>query len=145
MQGRIVVLETFDNPIIANIHLAKLKENDIPCFLSDENIVSINPLFANAVGGIKLNIYEQDIEKAVEILKEEAEVTMEEEPEITTDDSESKVVCPVCGSSNVSYGLAAQKRFNLLVLIISFALMVFPFKNKKRYHCFDCGNEFKAN
>lgn len=134
---KIIAFTSFDNPIEANIVKGRLLDSGIQCFLTDENTITINPLYSQALGGVKLHIFEHDIELVKSILKDESVKLPAEEPEI------GATICPDCGSSNVAYGQATKKRFSIPVMIVSFLLMVYPFHAKKTYHCFDCGNEFK--
>jgi hypothetical protein len=65
-----VTIKVFDSAIEAHILKSKLESEDIECHIFDENIVSLNPLFNYAVGGIKLKVNELDFEKAITIVKE---------------------------------------------------------------------------
>jgi hypothetical protein len=132
----IITFQTFDNPISANIIKARLEENGVPCFLSDENMVTLQPLYNFALGGIRLNIFEEDLQEANLILNEKENIQNVDE------DTDGNVICSNCKSTNVKYGPATNKKFGLLTLIVSFLLFVYPFNIKKVYHCFDCGNEF---
>jgi len=52
---------------------------------------------------------------------------------------EKKVICPNCGSAEVS----RQKSLGL-TFTISFLLLGFPVPAwRKKYHCFNCGADFK--
>jgi hypothetical protein len=55
----------------AEAHVAKLalKEAEIPCFLADSNCAG---LFSNALGGVKLMVPADDVERANEILNDSA-------------------------------------------------------------------------
>ena len=55
-------------------HLARLRleARDVPCFLLDENLIAMNWLYANAAGGIKLQVPETDALRAAKILRERA-------------------------------------------------------------------------
>lgn len=66
----IVFLKTYETMAEANYDMLILEENSIPCFLSDSNIVQLYPMFSSPFGGIKLNVFEKDKEKALHILKE---------------------------------------------------------------------------
>ncbi len=46
-----------------------LEAEGIMCFLKDEMTISADPLFSNALGGIKLQIKESDLELAKMVLK----------------------------------------------------------------------------
>ena len=46
-----------------------LAAEDIYCFLKDEHSVIMQPYLANAMGGVKLQVREEDVERAVEVLQ----------------------------------------------------------------------------
>lgn len=68
---KIVVFETYYNPIEANIVKARLIDSGVQCFLSDENTITINPLYTQALGGVKLHLFERDVAMAKTILQDE--------------------------------------------------------------------------
>lgn len=53
----------------------RLEAEGIECNLVDELTVQVNPLYSNAVGGVKLQVRESDFEKTYNILKEGGYVT----------------------------------------------------------------------
>ncbi|TKC07211.1 putative signal transducing protein [Pedobacter frigoris] len=143
---KIVIFETYYNPIEASIVKERLIDSGIQCFLSDENTITINPLYNQALGGVKLHLFERDVEAAKSILQDEdvqihlKEVTdAEEEAPV---DVQSTEICPNCGSAHVGYVQATKKRFGIFTMIISLLLMVYPFSAKKTHHCFNCEYEF---
>lgn len=147
---KIIVFETFYNPIEANIVKSRLLDSGLQCFLSDENSVVINPLFTQALGGVKLHILERDFEKATDVLREEgfapgfAMISDGGEEEVPLKETASTgLKCPNCESAHVGYVQATKKRFGILTVFISFMLMVYPFHVNKTYHCFDCEHEFE--
>jgi hypothetical protein len=137
MEDKIVVYNTYYNPIEANIIKSKLEDSEIPCFLTDENISTIQPLFNQAVGGVKLNVFEKDIPQINELLADIVQLDVDYQT------NENEIVCENCKSENVSYGQATKERFSWWVTIVSLLLFVYPFKVNKCYHCYDCGHEFK--
>lgn len=48
----------------------RLESEGIMCFVKDELIVQANNLYSNAVGGVKLQVREQDVSNAVKLLTE---------------------------------------------------------------------------
>jgi len=146
---RIVLFETYYNPIEASIVKERLIANGIPCFLSDDNMITVNPLYNQALGGVKLRLFNRDVASAKSILQDEdvqihldqISITDQQEmlTEVVAEDSE---VCPICGSDNVGYVQATKRRFGIFTIIISFLLMVYPFSTRKTHHCFSCGHEF---
>lgn len=135
---KIIVFETYYNPIEANIVKSRLLDSGIQCFLSDENTITINPLYTQALGGVKLHLFQKDAEQARQLLMDQ-DVQMIEE---TESEAENAVVCPKCGSTNVGYVQATKNRFSILTMFVSLLLLVYPFYAKKTHHCFNCENEF---
>ena len=132
----LVTFKTFDNSIDAHILKIKLESEGITCFLFDENIVSVNPLYSQLIGGIKLKINEEDVIHAKNILLE-----LEQTP-YTTDD-EQVIACPKCQSTRIESGHRSMKSVGAVIsAIISFLLVIFPLYRKNVYKCLDCGNEF---
>ena len=66
----LVTIKTFDNSIDAHMLRSRLENEGIGCYLFDENVVSLNPLYNVTVGGIKLKINDFDVEKAQVIINE---------------------------------------------------------------------------
>lgn len=133
---KIIIFKRFYNPIEANIVQTRLEDGGVHCFLTDENTVTLNPLYNQAMGGVKLHLFEQDLQLATDILAEELpEVVLEE-----IEDSAGQ--CPVCGSTHVGYVQATKERFGIFTILLSLALFVYPFHTKKAFHCFNCRHEF---
>ena len=67
---KIILLTNFELGVDANIAKTKLDAYGIPCFLTNENMAY--PLPSNpALGGVQLMIFENDKERAEEILNPE--------------------------------------------------------------------------
>lgn len=132
-----VTVKVFDNPIEAHLLKTKLESEGIPCFLQDEHIVSLNPLYNYAVGGIKLVIRNSDIEAASSIIQE-----IESTPVLNEDNS--KVMCPQCGSTDLYTNFKSMKGTKgFLSAALSFVMGIFPIYYKNVYKCKTCENEFK--
>lgn len=102
----------------------KLEGSGIEAFIADETLVSLNWLYSNAIGGIRLQVKEEEKERALEIL--------EMEPS-----EEGLVQCPNCGSQKIKYrkiGPAAA-----ICLIIGFILPV----GTNKLDCQDCKHIFE--
>jgi len=145
---KIVIFETYYNPIEASIVKERLIDSGIQCFLSDEHTIAVNPLYNQALGGVKLHLFERDVDAARSILQDQdvqlhlSEATGAELTETAEDDVSTSEVCPKCGSRDVGYVQATKKRFSLVTTIVSLLLMVYPFTANKTHHCFHCGNEY---
>ena len=66
---KLIAVRSYDDYISANIILGRLKEEDINCFLQDENTVTTIPFLSNITGGIKLLVPEQEVNRAIALLK----------------------------------------------------------------------------
>ena len=67
---QLVTVATFN--YIHELAMARgpLEQEGIECFVKDEFTMQANPLYNIAIGGIKLQVYEDDVPRAVEILQE---------------------------------------------------------------------------
>ncbi|MFV0606066.1 MAG: DUF2007 domain-containing protein [Niabella sp.] len=125
------VAAVYDNYISANIAMGLLQNENINCWLKDENTVTIDPILTNAVGGIKLMVPEVQLDRAFSILDKTKQSFNKQHP------------CPQCGSNNIEYVSTPKKASNLWGTIISALFLGAPTPIDKLYHCFNCGNEFE--
>ena len=65
---KFIELCSFDNYIKANIVLGMLQESGINCHLKDEYTVTIDPFLSPALGGMKIMVYEDQYERAKELI-----------------------------------------------------------------------------
>lgn len=132
----LITFKTFDNSIDAHILKIKLESEGITCFLFDEHMVSVNPLYSQLIGGIKLKINKEDLIHAKNIVLE-----LEQTPYTTED--EQVIACPKCQSVHIQSGYRSMRSVGAVIsAIVSFLLVVFPLYRKSVYKCLDCGNEF---
>lgn len=61
-------LAAFDKPIDAHMLIARLEGNGIAAFARDEHMVTLDWLAANAIGGIKVDVADEDYERAVAVM-----------------------------------------------------------------------------
>ncbi|MDB5233028.1 MAG: hypothetical protein JWR44_21 [Hymenobacter sp.] len=140
----VVFLESYYEPMAANLARTRLEAAGIPCFLSNENLVSIMPLYSPITGGVRLHVRQRDVEAALEVLHHEPVplATGPDEASFAADAPDPVAPrCPRCGSSNVAYGPSTRHTYGFWSTLLS-VLLRFPVRDK-RYHCFHCGNEFK--
>ena len=136
MDDKIITFENYNDPMLAEIILGRLKANGIDCYIADGNTIGSNPLYTQALGGVKIKIFEHDLEKCHAILAQDEALNVDELPE------QDEETCPYCGSTNVRYGTATVKRTNWIGAVISFLFMTYPFYARKVWHCFNCGKDF---
>ena len=63
-----VTIATFDDIFNANLALGRLQADGVDAMLADQNLVQTDWLYSIAVGGIKLQVDEQDADSARAIL-----------------------------------------------------------------------------
>jgi len=67
---KLVTVISFTFTYEAAIVRGRLESEGISCFLQDEFFLQVNPFATNAIGGVKLQVPESDLNHAIEILKE---------------------------------------------------------------------------
>jgi DNA-directed RNA polymerase subunit RPC12/RpoP len=124
-----IPIKTFDSYISANIWLGRFLDGGIDCYLKDENSVTLNPVWSNAIGGIKLCVRDEQVEEAKKIMRQmEFELLQ-------------SLKCPKCGAANVQY-ISKPTPTNWLSAIATWLLGSYAISAKEVYHCFTCGYEF---
>ncbi|MGC2698392.1 MAG: DUF2007 domain-containing protein [Candidatus Angelobacter sp.] len=68
--AKLVTAAVFYNLHEADIAVGLLESCGVNCFLCDEHMHRVHPLTAEVNGGIRLQVLEQDLEVAKELLKE---------------------------------------------------------------------------
>lgn len=127
----LITIATFNYPAQAHILRAKLETQGIWSFVADENLVAINWLCSNVIGGVKLQVKEQDVARALEILGIEPEDFGEEEVEDER--------CPHCLSSNIHY-----EKYAIPAVFASWLLLSLPLPFlKRKWKCANCDHRWK--
>ncbi|MCX2573097.1 putative signal transducing protein [Pedobacter sandarakinus] len=144
MNDKTIVYSTFYDPMQANIIRARLEDSGFACFLADENVATINPLYNQAIGGVKLIVFERDVEAIQSLLSEDIAIDTDLDGDTDFAAADSGALCPNCNSKNVSYGMATKNKYGIFASIIAFLTLSPPIVAKKCFHCYDCGHEFKV-
>jgi hypothetical protein len=140
-----VTVRTFDNYVSAHIVKGKLETDGITCVLKDENVVTMQWHLGIALGGIKLQVLEAEVEDAnfiLETLEEEARLEQDNVIEADEEDEEQlnpdNKVCTHCGSKNTR-----KDDYSKTPAMLSWLLLGFPlFFKSDKWHCFHCGAKF---
>jgi DNA-directed RNA polymerase subunit RPC12/RpoP len=123
------IIRTYDSYIHAHIAIGQLAEYDIPAFLQDEFMVTIDPILSNAIGGIKLTVDDENVSEAQKILG-----TIEMQ-------GKQIIACPKCHLANVEHIATAHPK-NWFTAFLSFFFASYAVAVERKYHCFNCGYEF---
>ncbi len=123
---------------IAELARARLDAEGIYCYLANRHMISIDWSYSNALGGILLQVREDDEQTALEIISEDQSSVLTE-IEDTFPSIEAEDYCTRCGSANLDY-YNIDKKFGALSLLLGFPIMFFF---RKRYKCNACGHIMK--
>lgn len=139
-----VTLASFSNPLDAHILRGRLEAEGVECHLADEHIVAANWLYANAVGGVKLQVRREQVDAAAQILEQVSPPGADGAAEACDDNPVqapgASRACPHCHSKNVHYERFARRWVFLSWLLLGFPL---PFLRRK-WSCDDCEHAWKA-
>lgn len=125
MNDSFTTLAVFDYSTEANLVKSKLESEDIKTILVDEKTIDTDPLISQAIGGVKLQVHNSDLDKAVKIYNE-----------IRTyrkDEKENDIHCINCNSTRILSAPAQRKNI---------FYMLFPFFEKSRLICNECKTVF---
>ncbi len=126
-----VQLRSFDNYIEANIVLNMLQHANINCYLKDEHIITIDPLLSPALGGIKLMVHTEHVERAWDLIDKAEEQYLKSIP------------CPIC-KAHALKSVSVTKTYKCkLSALISMLLNGQSVEITKMYQCSACGYDFK--
>ena len=74
MEDKIVVYTTFQDPVEANIVMARIKDAGFDCFLTGENTAVIYPVFDISISGVQLHVFENEVAEIKQLLAEESDL-----------------------------------------------------------------------
>ena len=131
-EEKFTLVRRFQYSSEAVIYQGKLESQGVEVFLRDLNTIDSNPLYSNAVGGIKLFVKTEDVVRANEIL---GDVSL-----YSVDDDNQPLKCPNCGAEQVAMETSIDgiKSFFRVVFLGVFALLF----SKYKYKCQNCKTEF---
>lgn len=131
-----ITAKIFDDPIQANLFCALLENEGIDCFVEDENLITTDRLFSNAIGGIKVKILEKDLNSLKELLQKTSETKV-------TDESGEILTCPNCASDEIIPDYKSMKSVRgLIAAFLSMLFLVYPVFYELKRKCKHCNLEF---
>lgn len=120
MEEKFYQLAAFEYVADVQIVKGKLESEGIPVFLRDENTLNSDPLISNAIGGVKLQVYAKDKDRAIAIYNEIRAYAL--------DDNGNPITCPNCKAQKSEVYYERKSIFYKL----------FPFFEKRKYKCLNC-------
>lgn len=70
MEDKVIALKDYESMVDANLDKEVLRTNGIECFVGNEQVVELYPMFKDINDGLKVYVFEKDYEKALKILDE---------------------------------------------------------------------------
>lgn len=70
MEDKVITLKNYDSMVEAMVDQDVLRVNEIECFIGNEQIVELYPMFSDIDEGLKIVVFESDYERALKILAE---------------------------------------------------------------------------
>src|SRR5688572_11327171 len=111
-----VTVASFSQPIEAHLLRTKLESEGIECQLKDEHIVRMDWFYSNAVGGVKVQVREEDVARVRALLDSLPPTTVSSAPQ----------PCPACGA------LAGKPDRQLWKIALCFLFLGLPFPYLRR-------------
>ena len=128
------IIATYQYTSEAIIFKGKLESEGIEVFMRDNNTVDTNPLYSNAVGGVKLFVKSEDFFIANTILSQVSKYSLDENNEL--------IDCPKCGGKQINMVTSITDFKSFLSFLFSLLLIILPFYSKYKYKCNTCKFEF---
>lgn len=133
------LLKVCENAIEANRYKQILLENGIQSYIANELTIQSDWLLSNALGGIRLQVFENDLEAASKILEDfENNEDFKLEVEHTIENPDFDFTCPKCGSNHIYRDEKPGGLFGISLLLIGIPIKA----SSDKYICYYCGNEF---
>ena len=118
----------------AQIIKGRLEADGIQVFLSDNLTIDTDPLVSNAIGGVKLKVYSNQEQEAIEILKSIEKYSL-------NDDGQA-IQCPNCKGEKIEMFSTIKNGKAFFAFLIGFLFGTLPFHTRFNYICDTCKTEF---
>jgi hypothetical protein len=128
---RLVVLCRYRDLHEAMMAKGTLDSAGIPSFMADENMLGMNWMWSNAIGGIRLFVREENVSEAADLLDQ----PIPERLDVTDVGEYQQPSCPQCGSLEVSFA-ELHKPISYTSLFIRIPFPV----HRRGWHCGACGH-----
>ncbi len=121
MKDTFITIATFEFSADVVIIKGRLESEGIQVFLADENTINSDPAISAALGGVKLQVYASDSERAMAIYKEVRAYAI--------GDDGLPIICPNCKAQKSEVYFERKGLFYKL----------FPFFELRKFKCLNCG------
>ncbi len=126
-----ITVARFSTTEEAHLFRLQLASGGVEAFILDEYVIQMDWLISNAIGGVRVQIFEEDLEHCKQIVQEEPV-----EP-----DANISAACPFCGSEKTT-----QKNLTRRLSFLSMFIIGCPLPVSKNYFiCKSCAKSWNEN
>ncbi len=115
----IITLKSYVDLHLAHLDRSELEAKGIAAFVTDEHTIAAHPFYNYAIGGVRLQVKQYDLNKALTIVG-------------------SNACCPQCESVQVGKVISKKRGWKLMLAALS-AL----FAPSQTWSCSDCAHQWK--
>lgn len=137
MTKKYVTVARFTYSTEAQIYKGRLEAENIEAKILNQYTIDTDPLISNAIGGVQLQVPENQKLKASYILDQVKQQNL--------DDDGNAIKCPNCGSQNINYYSNIKDFKSMLAYLIGIIFVVLPLYTRYDYTCEDCSNKFNTH
>ena len=124
-------IATFENPIDAHLLRVELENAGFTVYIADENLIGVQPLFSNAIGGVKVQVPTEQKDDAILLINNLAE------------ENKKDARCPQCESTKIQFNFKSSRSGkSLLSHFIALLTFTHPLYVSRVNRCLDCNFEF---
>lgn len=128
------LIGTYQYTAEAIIFKGKLESEGLAVFIRDNNTIDANPIYSNAVGGVKLFVNAVDYAKAMKILSQISPYSLDENNKL--------LKCPKCEAEEIDLVTSVKDLKSLFLFLFSLLFVLLPFYSVRKYKCNKCKFEF---
>ena len=133
MKSKLTTVASVSTIFEADLLRARLEGEGIRAFIANENLIGMNWLYSNAVGGVRIEVELHNEQAAREVIALVRSKEFELEP---SGDDWGR--CPECGSNRIEF--IQDKRSMAFSWLIAGIPLLFP---REKYYCHQCFHTWK--
>ena len=134
MKQSLIQIANYQYASEAYLFKAKLQSEGIEVFLQNENTVNAEPAWSNAIGGVKLFVYSDDVMKAKQVLNSIFKYSL--------NDDGTVLKCPKCKGEKIEMFTTIKDVKSFFAFVYAVFTFSLPFYTKHKYKCESCNFEF---
>ncbi len=124
-------IATFSKPEEAHLLRMRLEAGGVPAYVLDEHLIQADWFYSDAIGGVRLQVADHDVEAAREIMGEPGEPL----------EGVAYAECPACRSSDVAISDLPRRMSFLSILLLRFPIP----PGRTLYRCKACGQSWRGS